>query len=161
MSDAKSCCMQGSVPLLRKPHGHCKQRGTTSGSRAFHQRVCRRTLQSRLTLTQGTAGEREKTQRPDYITAGPCVQRVVRSCSRSTHQGNMVSLTSLLAVAPVLANIATALPYLQARAGTNILAPLRVGVYMCVDADWQGHCEHLLNPPGVCGMFLLLTTVML
>ncbi|KAF2173647.1 hypothetical protein M409DRAFT_15925 [Zasmidium cellare ATCC 36951] len=68
----------------------------------------------------------------------------------------MLSLTNLLALSPILANIATALPWvgttadLHARAETNILAPPRVGVYMCVDADWKGHCEHLLNAPGLC-----------
>ncbi|EGP86693.1 unnamed protein product [Zymoseptoria tritici ST99CH_1A5] len=32
----------------------------------------------------------------------------------------------------------------------NILAPVRVGIYICQNADWVGPCEHLLNGPGMC-----------
>lgn len=107
---------------------------------------------------QGTAGEKESHTRAGLYSLSsslalqPGVFRSIPSIKMSSKR--------LLAIASLLASLGRALPSLgtnkdiQARAELNILAPTRVGVYMCVDANWEGYCEHLLNGPGLCSEYI-------
>lgn len=44
----------------------------------------------------------------------------------------------------------TALSDLDARDG-DMSKRANHGVYLCVDAYWQGYCVHITSPSGVCG----------
>lgn len=46
----------------------------------------------------------------------------------------------------------TALSDLDARDG-DMSKRANHGVYLCVDAYFQGYCVHITSPSGVCGMF--------
>ena len=55
--------------------------------------------------------------------------------------------------------LAVALPQLQAesKVAANIDAPSQVCVYLCEDANWEGHCEHVCTLPGLCCKYMVKT----